>query len=343
MPLMCKGLGYRYDGPSGCALRDVSFSMEPGESVGLAGRSGSGKTTLVRCLAGQLMPSEGCVEVDGQMLDRAPTTRRYFARRVGIVAQLPERQLFGQTVYEDVAFGPRNDACPDEEVDRRVRRALDEVGFDYARSLEASPFELSGGEQRRIAIAGILALDPTYLVLDEPTAGLDPEGRDSLIAVVRELVDSGVGVVLVSHDMDLLAENVQRLAVLDSGRLVLDGPVRDAFSDSQAIEDAGLALPLAARVRRDLVGRGIVLPEDAVTVDALVGALKGQVRDGGGGCSPDCVGMEARRMPADADGASAAGCGGADASAGVDASMKPDDAFPSEGSGSGPDGRGWGR
>ena len=264
MALVCSQLSFRYPRAASDVLADVSFAVSRGELVGVAGASGCGKTTLLRLLAGLERPCAGTVTLDGEPLDGT------VPRRIGLVQQLPERQLFAATAYDDVAFGPRTIGCSDEEVAERVEQALASVGLDIERARTTSPFAFSGGEQRRACIAGTLAMRPDYVLLDEPTAGLDPAQRDALMGL---LAQRGVGVVVVSHDLDVLAEHVGRLVIIGDGGVRADGATADVACDGRLLACAGLEQPLAARMARRLRARGVALADGTATADALVEAL----------------------------------------------------------------------
>lgn len=252
------------------ALKDVSFALGCGEVLGIAGHTGSGKSTLIRHLNGLVAPTEGRVCLEGADL----ADKRIAARArntVGVVFQYPETQLFAATVYDDVAFGPRNQALAPEEVDARVRSALEAVHLPFDEVASASPFALSGGQQRRVAIAGVLACEPAVLVLDEPAAGLDPASRTRLIALIDDLHRTrNLTVVVVSHAMDDLAQLADRILVLNDGRVHALGTPEAVFADVAALEQIGLSAPapqlLAARLRT----RGFALPRALYDEEALV-------------------------------------------------------------------------
>lgn len=273
MALVCERISMRYEGAEGWALQGASLEVRPGKLLGIVGRSGSGKTTLLNCLAGRLQSTEGSVRVEGEGQPLVPGTtavqQRAYAQQVCLVGQLPERQLFGETVYEDVAFGPRNLGLAEEEVDQRVASALEDVRFDAARAREVSPFALSGGEQRRVALAGMLALQSPYLLLDEPTAGLDAAGCESVLRILAELAAQGTGIAVVSHDLDLLAECADTLAVLNNGELVAQGATAEVLQQEALLQSAGLEVPLAARMAARLRARGAAIPAIATARDLL--------------------------------------------------------------------------
>lgn len=286
MALVCTGLGLRYEGEACNVLRSVSLELHPGELLGIAGCSGSGKTTLLRCLAGQIAPTEGEVRADDALIGCGATSgkpvasRREAAQLVGMASQLPERQLFGQTVWEDVAFGPRNAGLAESEVEVRVSEALTSVGFSEDRALQASPFQLSGGEQRRVAIAGILALRTPYLLLDEPTAGLDPANRNALMALLRTLAEAGTGVAVVSHDMDALAASAHRVALLAEGSTLVQDTPEEVLANEELLARAGLEAPAAVRMAARLRARGVAVPHGVITPEALVAAVGALACDG---------------------------------------------------------------
>lgn len=261
---------------SSFALHDVELAIDHHEMVGLVGHTGSGKSTLLQHMNGLLHPRSGRVLLDGHDLaDR--TVARDARRHVGLVFQYPEHQLFAATVYDDVAFGPRNLGLAPEEVDAAVRRALDQVNLDPDRFAARSPFELSGGQQRKAALAGVLAMDPQLLVLDEPAAGLDPRTRQEFLALVKELHASGLTVVMASHSMEDLARLCDRVVVLDKGRIVLAGAPQTVFEDPERLRRIGLAQPAPLAMAQRLRAQGFVLPSRLYTVDSLAAALAPQL------------------------------------------------------------------
>ena len=256
------------------ALRGVSFSLAAGEVVGLMGHTGSGKSTLIQHFNALLRPHRGTVRVFGQDLADRHLDPRPLRRRVGRVFQFPEQQLFDPTVGDDIAFGPRKHGCDHAEVRRRVTRAMDLVGLPFASFKDRYTFGLSGGELRKVALAGVLALEPEILVLDEPTAGLDPRARRELLAALRGLHQrDGTALVFVSHNMDEVAELVDRVDVLAGGTNVLAGPVREVFREQTRLHDLGLGVPAATEVAAAVRERGVPLPGDVLTVDDAVEAM----------------------------------------------------------------------
>ena len=277
MPIQVEHLTHTYmtDSPfAATALEDVSLTIEDGELIGLLGHTGSGKTTLVQHLNGLLKPTSGKVVVDGLDITEKDVSLLEVRRRVGLVFQYPEYQLFEETVAKDVAFGPKNLGLSEQEVDERVRYALQEVGLVYEDIAERSPFELSGGQMRRVAIAGVLAMRPKTLILDEPTAGLDPAGRRSILGMIRELhAAGGLTVVMVSHNMDDISSLATRLVVMSRGRMVLTGEPRQVFQHRELLESIGLGVPQAAELTQRLIAEGYPLPADLYTPEEVAQAL----------------------------------------------------------------------
>ena len=277
MPIQVEHLTHTYmtDSPfAATALEDVSLTIEDGELIGLLGHTGSGKTTLVQHLNGLLKPTSGRVVVDGLDITEKGVSLLEVRRRVGLVFQYPEYQLFEETVAKDVAFGPKNLGLSEQEVDQRVRYALQEVGLVYDEIAERSPFELSGGQMRRVAIAGVLAMRPGTLILDEPTAGLDPAGRRSILGMIRELhAAGGLTVVMVSHNMDDISSLATRLVVMSRGRMVLTGEPRQVFQHRELLSSIGLGVPQAAELTQQLIAEGYPLPADLYTPEEVAEAL----------------------------------------------------------------------
>ena len=277
MPIQVEHLTHTYmtDSPfAATALEDVSLTIEDGELIGLLGHTGSGKTTLVQHLNGLLKPTSGRVVVDGLDITEKGVSLLEVRRRVGLVFQYPEYQLFEETVARDVAFGPKNLGLSEQEVDERVRYALQEVGLVYDEIAERSPFELSGGQMRRVAIAGVLAMRPGTLILDEPTAGLDPAGRRSILGMIRELhAAGGLTVVMVSHNMDDISSLATRLVVMSRGRMVLTGEPRQVFQHRELLSSIGLGVPQAAELTQQLIAEGYPLPADLYTPEEVAEAL----------------------------------------------------------------------
>jgi len=252
------------------ALEDVSFTVENGEFLGIVGHTGSGKSTLVQHLNGLLKPTSGQVLIDGEDLNGEHADRRALRLRVGLVFQYPEYQLFEETVEKDIAFGPKNQKLPAEEIRERVRYAMDCVHLDYDQYAQKSPFELSGGQMRRVAIAGVLAMRPSVLILDEPTAGLDPRGRDRILSMLEELRDrEHTTILMVSHSMDDMARLATRLLVISGGRVIATGTPREIFAQDQMMTGIGLDVPEAARLCRILREKGLPLPADLYRPEEL--------------------------------------------------------------------------
>lgn len=254
------------------ALDDISFEINDGEFIGLIGHTGSGKSTLLQHLNGLLKPAEGEVFVNGRNInEKAPDIKRLRAN-VGLVFQYPEYQLFEETVYKDIAFGPKNLGWDEEEIDKRVREALSMVEMDFDTIAFKSPFELSGGQQRRVALAGILAMNPTTLILDEPMAGLDPQGRYSTMNLLKKMNNAGKTIIMVSHYMDDVALLCDRVMVMNNGKIVKDDTARAIFADQEYLLNLGLDIPFASRVSYELNNKGKQI-ESALNVNELADVI----------------------------------------------------------------------
>ncbi len=257
------------------ALRGVTLSIDEGEFVGIIGPTGSGKSTLIQHFNALLRPTGGTVRIGGVDVKDPKAGLRAIRQQVGLVFQYPEHQLFEETVFEDVAFGPRNLSLPDDEVTDRVEDSLRAVGVDPQKFGRRSPFSLSGGEMRRVAIAGVLAMAPQVLVLDEPAAGLDPQGKAEILSRIRDLHESRhLTVILVTHNMDEAAQLVRRLIVLNKGEVAMDGPVREVFARAEELRAMGLDVPAITDLLRRLRQRGIPVRADAVMPDEARFAIK---------------------------------------------------------------------
>lgn len=287
MPIKLEGLSHTYQGGSpfqSTALHDVNLVIEDRDLLALIGHTGSGKSTLAQHLNGLLQPTSGRVLLDGQDINEKSSDKRALRFAVGLVFQYPEHQLFEETVKKDIGFGPRNMGLGEAEVDARVREAMDKIGLPYEEIAEKSPFELSGGQMRRVALAGVLAMRPRILVLDEPTAGLDPRARDFLLNDVRRLHAEGTSVVMISHSMDDVARLATRVAVLEKGRLVMEGSPGEIFARVDRLSAMGLDVPQASRLRYLLAESGIELPE-CYQLEELADSLAAYLKGGAGHAS----------------------------------------------------------
>lgn len=255
------------------ALNDVNLKIEDGEFIGLIGHTGSGKSTLIQHLNALIAPTQGEILLDGENIHADKSKLKSVRQRIGLVFQYPEHQLFEMTIYKDVAFGPTNMGLDEEEINRRVVDALNTVGISQD-LYEKSPFELSGGQKRRVAIAGILAMKPKVLVLDEPTAGLDPRGRDEILNAIKEMHEKlGITVILVSHSMEDVARLVDRIIVMYKGEVAITGTPKEVFKHVRRLEAIGLAAPQISYVFTKLKEKGFVVPDDVYTTEEATEVL----------------------------------------------------------------------
>lgn len=256
------------------AIRDISVTLTQGESIFVLGHTGSGKSTFVQHLNALLQPTRGQVKIDGEDINKDKISRRDVKRRVGLVFQYPEYQLFEETVAADIAFGPKNMKLPKDEIDERVREAAGFVGVEES-LFSRSPLELSGGQKRRVAIAGVIAMRPEVLILDEPTAGLDPVGSRTIMENIRDYRQkSGATVLVVSHNMDDAARYCERLIVFDHGTIRMDGTPEQVFGRTEELMEIGLNVPKAAEIAAALRKRGIQLEGSVFTHEQLLHALR---------------------------------------------------------------------
>jgi energy-coupling factor transport system ATP-binding protein len=282
MSIKVRNLRYVYNaGMPGetVALDDVSFDVPDGMMLGVIGRTGSGKSTLLQHLNGLLKPESGEIYIDGECITDGKARMTEMRRRVGLVFQYPEYQLFEETVSKDVAFGPKNLGLDEEETEKRVRMAIELVGLDYDEIKDKSPFDLSGGMKRRVAIAGVIAMEPKVLILDEPTAGLDPSAHRDILSMIRRIHDEmGIILIFVSHNMGDVASMSDRVLVMSGGRIVLDGSPEEVFSHAEELDEMGLALPPARQIMMDIAGRVPGLKSDALTIEEAASDIRGFIR-----------------------------------------------------------------
>jgi energy-coupling factor transport system ATP-binding protein len=250
------------------ALEDISFDINKGEFVGVIGHTGSGKSTLIQHLNGLLKPKSGSILIDGADITGKDVKMRDIRRKIGLVFQYPEYQLFEETVHKDVAFGPLNLGLSQEETDQRVAEAIGLVGLDYEEIADRSPFELSGGQKRRVAIAGVIAMKPEILILDEPTAGLDPKAHADILRMVERIHEvQQNSIILVSHNMGDIARLAGKVLVMDRGRLALTGTPGEVFRQADLLESLGLGLPPATYLMRELQSKGVPVSGDILTME----------------------------------------------------------------------------
>ena len=276
MAIIIHELEHRYeDGSAGekVALHDVNIKIEQGEMIGLIGHTGSGKSTLIQHLNGLLKPTSGAVFYDGKDINDSDFSKKKLRSKVGLVFQYPEYQLFESTVIDDVKFGPKNIGMDSLKIDMNSFQALKQVGIGED-LLDVSPLEWSGGQKRRVAIAGVLAMEPEVLILDEPTAGLDPSGRDEILDLVAKLhKERNLTVILVSHSMEDVARYVERLIVMNHGTVAFDATPGEVFSHYKELEKIGLMAPQVTYVMEGLARRGVTLPHNAITVQEAVDSI----------------------------------------------------------------------
>lgn len=283
MPLSVKKLNYFYMTGTPFevqALKDVSLDVSDGEFVGIIGHTGCGKSTLIQLMAGLLKPASGTVLVNGRDINASGYDRKLLRRTLGVVFQYPEYQLFEETVGKDVAFGPLKAGMTEAEAEKNVDTALELVGFEPAKIKPLSPFDLSGGQKRKVAIAGVLAMDPQILILDEPIAGLDPLGREQFMQLVKKLNDRGVTIIMISHNMDGLADYASRIIAMDHGELYADGTPKEVFADLDKLKKVGLGASEAREAAAMLKERGWDIPSDIIKKDELVAAILKLSEDG---------------------------------------------------------------
>lgn len=253
------------------ALQGINLTINKGEFLGIVGHTGSGKSTLIQHLNGLLKPSKGQVLVDGLELHSKENKKnlREIRMKVGIVFQYPEYQLFEETVEKDIAFGPKNLGLEEKEIKQRVKKAMKLMNLDYQALKDVSPFDLSGGQKRKVAIAGVLAMEPEYLILDEPAAGLDPKGREEFLELINHLHKEGLTVIMVSHSMDDIARYAQRMVVLHQGKLVLEGKPQEVFTHVEELESMGLSVPTLTKLLHALKAKGLPVNTELIEIQQI--------------------------------------------------------------------------
>ena len=277
MSIIVKNLSFTYGIKSPYekkAISNINLEINDGDFLGIVGHTGSGKSTFIQHLNGLIKVQEGEVQVFDIKLTNAKKPKpdlRALRSNVGMVFQYPEYQLFEDTVYKDVAFGPKNLGRTDEEIQARVKEAIELVGLDYEQIKERAPFELSGGQKRRVAIAGIIAMKPKVLILDEPTAGLDPNGKEQILELITHLKKHcSPTIIVISHDIDEITRFASRLVVFNEAQIAFDMPMKELFKHQQELVEMGLDIPLAVKIANDLRAKGVAVSEDVVTVSDLL-------------------------------------------------------------------------
>lgn len=262
------------------AVDNVSFTINRGEFVGIIGHTGSGKSTLIQHLNGLLMPDEGSITIDGEEITRQGFSLIDIRKRIGLVFQYPEYQLFEEDVKTDVAFGPKNLGLDEDEMSKRVRTAIELVGLDYDEVADVSPFDLSGGQKRRVAIAGVIAMQPDILILDEPTAGLDPKAHQDILDMIQRIHENVSSIIIfVSHNMNDIARLSDRVLVMHEGKLVMNGTPKEIFSESEKLFEMGLGLPEVTKLMQDLTLGGVKVPTSVLTIDEAEKILIEKLKD----------------------------------------------------------------
>lgn len=256
------------------ALNDINCEIKDGEFIALIGHTGSGKSTFIQHLNGLLSPTSGSIIVDGVNIADKKVKLSDIRKKVGLVFQYPEYQLFEETIEKDIEYGPRNLGISEEEISKRVKKSMVMVGLDYETYKDKSPFDLSGGQKRRVAIAGVIAMEPKVLILDEPTAGLDPKGREDILAQIKILhKEYGMTIIMVSHSMEDVAKIADRVIVMNSGEIVLDGEIAEVFKEVEVLEKIGLAVPQVTYLIRELRKKGFNISEEIFTISQAKEAL----------------------------------------------------------------------
>ena len=267
MSIKINGLNYTYMPGTPFehhALKNISLEIADGEYVGIIGHTGSGKSTLLQIMSGLIRPDEGLVEIDGKDIFEKKADKKWLRSSVGVVFQYPEHQLFEETIEKDISFGPMKMGVSGDELTERVKEAMELVHLDYEEYKDKSPFELSGGQKRKVALAGVLAMKPRVLFMDEPIAGLDPQGRESLMQLTRRLNNMGITIVMISHNMDGLAEYASRVIAMKKGEILMDGTPQAVFSRHDEILQMGMGLPEAARMVWMMNQKGMDVPREII-------------------------------------------------------------------------------
>ena len=279
MLIKLKNVTHVYEQQNVMALDDVNLQIDKNEFIGLVGHTGSGKSTLVQLFNGLITPTDGEVFIDGTKLNSEKVNLKDIRRKIGLVFQYPEHQLFEETVYEDIAFGPKNLDLSKEKIDKRVKEAMELVNLDFEEFNDRSPFNLSGGQQRRVAIAGVLAMGPDVLILDEPSAGLDPKGRERLTELLYYLHQNyNMTIILISHRMEEIARLSNRVIVLDKGKIVMDDHPRKIFSQRDKLQELGLDLPEISLILNKLQRRGLNVRTDLFKISEAKNEILTELR-----------------------------------------------------------------